>query len=132
MKKKYLLIIFVAICIIVLGLLFYLQMTKTSILHIPQKDITRIYIVDGNTGNITDIEKDFFNDIYKTLNSLKLSNKTKVNSTGWNKKIVICANDKAEELVINTSTQIILSGYFYDIDSQQGDQILNIIDKLSQ
>lgn len=55
----------------------------------------------------------------------------KVNSTGWNKKIVICDDTNAEELIINTSTKIILSGYFYDIDSEQGEKILNIINKLS-
>lgn len=62
---------------------------------------------------------------------MKLSNKMKVNSTSWNKKIVICDDTNAEELIINTSTKIILSGYFYDIDSEQGEKILNIINKLS-
>ena len=112
-------------------IIFYLQMTKTNVLHISREDVIRIYIVDGNTGNITDIEENYFDEIYEALDSLKLSNKMKVNSTGWNKKIVICDDTNAEELIINTSTKIILSGYFYDIDSEQGEKILNIINKLS-
>lgn len=131
MKRRGLLIGFIVICVIVLGIIFYLQMTKTNVLHISREDVIRIYIVDGNTGNITDIEEDYFDEIYEALDSLKLSNKMKVNSTGWNKKIVICDDTNAEELIINTSTKIILSGYFYDIDSEQGEKILNIINKLS-
>ena len=131
MKRRGLLIGFIVICVIVLGIIFYLQMTKTNVLHISREDIIRIYIVDGNTGNITDIEENYFDEIYEALDSLKLSNKMKVNSTGWNKKIVICDDTNAEELIINTSTKIILSGYFYDIDSEQGEKILNIINKLS-
>lgn len=131
MKRRGLLIGFIVICVIVLGIIFYLQMTKTNVLHISREDVIRIYIVDGNTGNITDIEENYFDEIYEALDSLKLSNKMKVNSTGWNKKIVICDDTNAEELIINTSTKIILSGYFYDIDSEQGEKILNIINKLS-
>lgn len=131
MKRRGLLIGFIVICVIVLGIIFYLQMTKTNVLHISREDVIRIYIVDGNTGNITDIEEDYFDEIYEALDSLKLSNKMKVNGTGWNKKIVICDDTNAEELIINTSTKIILSGYFYDIDSEQGEKILNIINKLS-
>lgn len=131
MKRRGLLIGFIVICVIVLGIIFYLQMTKTNVLHISREDVIRIYIVDGNTGNITDIEENYFDEIYEALGSLKLSNKMKVNSTGWNKKIVICDDTNAEELIINTSTKIILSGYFYDIDSEQGEKILNIINKLS-
>lgn len=131
MKRRGLLIGFIVICVIVLGIIFYLQMTKTNVLHISREDVIRIYIVDGNTGNIIDIEENYFDEIYEALDSLKLSNKMKVNSTGWNKKIVICDDTNAEELIINTSTKIILSGYFYDIDSEQGEKILNIINKLS-
>lgn len=131
MKRRGLLIGFIVICVIVLGIIFYLQMTKTNVLHISREDVIRIYIVDGNTGNITDIEENYFDEIYEALDSLKLSNKMKVNSTGWNKKIVICDDTNAEELIINTSTKIILSGYFYDIDSEQAEKILNIINKLS-
>lgn len=131
MKRRGLLIGFIVICVIVLGIIFYLQMTKTNVLHISREDVIRIYIIDGNTGNITDIEENYFDEIYEALDSLKLSNKMKVNSTGWNKKIVICDDTNAEELIINTSTKIILSGYFYDIDSEQGEKILNIINKLS-
>lgn len=131
MKRRGLLIGFIVICVIVLGIIFYLQMTKTNVLHISREDVIRIYIVDGNTGNITDIEENYFDEIYEALDSLKLSNKMKVNSTGWNKKIVICDDTNAEELIINTSTKIILSGYFYDIDAEQGEKILNIINKLS-
>lgn len=131
MKRRGLLIGFIVICVIVLGIIFYLQMTKTNVLHISREDVIRIYIVDGNTGNITDIEENYFDEIYEALDSLKLSNKMKVNSTGWNKKIVICDDTNAEELIINTSKKIILSGYFYDIDSEQGEKILNIINKLS-
>lgn len=132
MKRRGLLIGSIVIFVIVLGIIFYLQMTKTNVLHISREDVTRIYIVDGNTGNITDIEENYFDEIYEALDSLKLSNKMKVDSTGWNKKIVICDDTNAEELVINTSTKIILSGYFYDIDSERGEKILNIINELSQ
>lgn len=127
MKKRGLLIGFMVICVIVLGMIFYFYMTNTNVLNISKEDVTRIYIVDGNTGNITDIEKKYFDEMYEALDSLKLSNKIKVNCTGWNKKIVICDDNKAEELIINTSTKIIIDGYFYDIDSKQGEKILNII-----
>ena len=97
------------VILIVLGMIFYSKMTDTKVLHISREDVTRIYIVDGNTGNITDVEENY-----------------------WNKKIVICGDNNAEELVINTPTKIILSGYFYDIDSEQGEKIMNIINKFSK
>ena len=56
---------FIVICVIVLGIIFYLQMTKTNVLHISREDVIRIYIVDGNTGNITDIEENYFDEIYE-------------------------------------------------------------------
>ena len=120
------------VILIVLGMIFYSKMTDTKVLHISREDVTRIYIVDGNTGNITDVEENYFGEMYEAIDSLKLSNKMKVDSTGWNKKIVICGDNNAEELVINTPTKIILSGYFYDIDSEQGEKIMNIINKFSK
>ena len=65
MKRRGLLIGFIVICVIVLGIIFYLQMTKTNVLHISREDVIRIYIVDGNTGNITDIEENYFDEIYE-------------------------------------------------------------------
>ncbi|MCI8956116.1 MAG: hypothetical protein HFG29_03880 [Eubacterium sp.] len=132
MKRRGLLISFIVICVIVLGIIFYLQMAQTDVLHISREDVTRIYIVDGNTGNVTDVEEKYFDKIYEALDNLKLSNKMKVDSTGWNKKVVICNDTNEEELVINTSTKIILSGYYYDIDSERGEKILNIINRLLQ
>lgn len=132
MKRRGLLISFIVICIIVLGIIFYLQMVKTDVLHISREDVMRIYIVDGNTGNVTDVEEKYFDEMYEALDNLKLSNKMKVDSTGWNKKIVVCDDTNEEELVINTSTKIILSGYYYDIDSERGEIILNIINRLLQ
>lgn len=132
MRKKGLVIGFIVTCVIVLIIIFCLQIFKTKVLHISREDVTRIYIVDGNTGNITNIEENYFDEIYEVLDSLKLSNKMKANSTGWNKKIVICNDTNAEELVINTSTKVIVSGYFYDIDSKQGEKILNFINNFSK
>ena len=57
MKKRGLLIGFMVICVIVLGMIFYFYMTNTNVLNISKEDVTRIYIVDGNTGNITDIDE---------------------------------------------------------------------------
>lgn len=119
---------FIVICAITLIIIIYLQISKTNVLHISRKDVNRIYIVDGNTGNITDVDEDYFDEIYEILENLKLSNKKKVDSTGWNKKIVVCDDNNADELIINTSTKVVVSGYFYDIDSKQGENILNIID----
>ncbi len=132
MKKRGLLIGFIVICVIALIIIFYFRISKTNVLHISREDVNRIYIVDGNTGNITDIDEDYFDEIYEKLDNLKLSNKTKVDSTGWNKKIVICDDNNTDELVINTSTKVIVSGYFYEIDSKQGEEILNIINNLSE
>lgn len=132
MKRRGLLISFIVICIIVLGIIFYLHMVKTDVLHISREDVMRIYIVDGNTGNVTDVEEKYFDEMYEALDNLKLSNKMKVDSTGWNKKIVVCDDTNEEELVINTCTKIILSGYYYDIDSERGEKILNIINRLLQ
>ena len=115
MKRRGLLISFIVICIIVLGIIFYLQMVKTDVLHISREDVMRIYIVDGNTGNVTDVEEKYFDEMYEALDNLKLSNKMKVDSTGWNKKIVVCDDTNEEELVINTSTKIILSGYYLSL-----------------
>ena len=120
------------VILIVLEMIFYSKMTDTKVLHISREDVTRIYIVDGNTGNITDVEENYFGEMYEAIDSLKLSNKMKVDSTGWNKKIVICGDNNTEELVINTPTKTILSGYFYDIDSEQGEKIMNIINKFSK
>ena len=74
------------VILIVLGMIFYSKMTDTKVLHISREDVTRIYIVDGNTGNITDVEENYFDEMYEALDSLKLNNKMKVDSIGWNKK----------------------------------------------
>ena len=74
------------VILIVLGMIFYSKMTDTKVLHISREDVTRIYIVDGNTGDITDVEENYFGEMYEALDSLKLNNKMKVDSTGWNKK----------------------------------------------
>jgi hypothetical protein len=129
--KKWLLIGFGLVCIIILGVVLCLQTSKTKVLNIKREDVIRIYIVDGNTGSITDVKEEYFDEIYDALDSLNLNNKKKVDSTGWNKKVVICSSNSEDELIINSSTHIIVSGYFYEINSEVGENILYIINKVS-
>lgn len=132
MKRRGFLISFFVVSLVVSGIVIYIQQTNTEVLNISREEITRIYIVDGNTGNMIDVEKNDYDEVYESLDNLKLSNKKKVDSTGWNKKIVICGDKNTEELIINSSTRITISGYYYDIDSKQGEKILNIIGKILQ
>lgn len=134
MKRKYL-----TFCLLVLGLLvifliyiFLANNTNNQIIEIPMNEIQRIYIVDGNTGEIRNVIKSKMDVLYDDLNAVLLSNGEKADSTGWNKKIVFCTENQEIPIIINSKSKITIDGKKYKIDPKQGEKILLDIEDFTE
>lgn len=98
-KKNILLCIFILVVFLITGIALLIFRTKNieNFFHYDANKITKIYITDGNTGNIKELTlTDDINKINSYLSDIKLRKIINSESSGWSYSIS-SYNEKDEE-----------------------------------
>ena len=136
MKNKKLTIAAVVSMIFILGgFLFFwsfrsLQAYQGNFLSFEKSDVSRAFITNGSTGNMTDLEEDDISKLYDDLKRVSLKRVRNEETGGWAYDVVFQTGRENLDIEMISDQVWIISGKRYHVPASDGKRILRDIEQI--
>lgn len=120
-------------CLVILAIVaivvVLLPRIPISLGNFSEADITKIHVVDGGNGEVTEIPKEGFPEVYELTKNMNRLFGGPVDFTGWDYKVIIFANDKEYSVEVISEDTVIIDGKVLSIDSESGRRLKETVKK---
>ena len=137
-KKKVMIIlgIIIVLVAVAVSLLLYSRYDNRTRkigdeLGISREKITRAYIMNGNSGEITEIEKNEIDGIYNNLESISIKAIKIPPYTGWGYRLTFECEDEVSEVTWNGFERCNINGTDFSVEKTAGNKLLQEVRKVN-